>query len=303
MSDFIEENTNLFKFIVNKYGVFNEDNLIKFFKDDFYNNRLELNYESISDILKEIDRLVKGQNIKYEDIIYLGYGQSYACLAIGNACLKVGKKIDVEYEDYRLNPLYEKSLGEKVSLYVSQLANGKKASHNDVLDFYESIRESGGLCLDAKENNLGFVSEKLNSEKIYGVENDSEINKPYLLDYEDVIYLDEENIDYYLEWFGDDLDYKKLRFCHDYNEVLYHLFIQKRNELLQIEKEIAIKNDDIELAHSLEVQQIKNSEGLTNYYDSDYYEHDGDYPISNELLNLSKKNKINNFFNKFKRGR
>ncbi|MBQ7241141.1 MAG: hypothetical protein IJS56_06865 [Bacilli bacterium] len=303
MSEFIEENTILFKFIVNKYGIFNEDNLIKFFKDDFYNNRLELNYESISDILKEIDRLVKGQNIKYEDIIYLGYGQSYACLAIGNACLKVGKKIDVEYEDYRLNPLYEKSLGEKVSLYVSQLANGKKATHNDVLDFYQTIRESGGLWLDAKENNLGFVNEKLNSEKIYGVENDSEINKPYLLDYEDVIYLDEENIDYYLEWFGNDLDYKKLRFCHDYNEVLYHLFIQKRNELLQIEKEIAIKNDDIELAHSLEVQQIKNSEGLTNYYDSDYYEHDDDYPISNELLNLSKRNKINNFFNKFRRGR
>ena len=303
MSEFIDENTNLFKFIVNKYGVFNEDNLIKFFKDDFYNNRLELNYESISDIVKEIDRLVKRQNIKDEYIIYLGYGQSYACLAIGNACLKVGKKIDVEYEDYRLNPLYEKSLGEKVSLYVSQLANGKKATHNDVLDFYESIKESGGLWLDAKENNLGFVNEKFNSEKIYGVENDSEINKPYLLDYEDVVYLDEENIDYYLEWYGDDLDYKNLRFCHDYNAVLYHLFIQKRNDLLQIEKEVAIKNDDIELAHSMEVQQIKNNEGLTNYYDSNYYEHDGDYPISNELLNLSKRNKINNFFNKFRRGR
>ena len=52
MSEFIDENTNLFKFIVNKYGIFNEDNLIKFFKDDFYNNRLELNYESISDIFK-----------------------------------------------------------------------------------------------------------------------------------------------------------------------------------------------------------------------------------------------------------
>lgn len=303
MSDFIEVNTNLFKFIVNKYGVFNEGNLISFFKNDFYDNRLNLNYESISVILKEIEKLVKGQNIKYEDILYLGYGQSYACLAIGNACLKVGKKIDVEYEEYRLNPLYEKPLEGSISLYVSQLANGKKASHDDVLEFYKTIKESGGLWLDAKENKLGYVSEKFISEKIYGVENDSEVNKPYLLDYEDVIYLDEENIDYYLDWFGSGLDYKKLRFSHDYDDVYFHLFIQKRNDLLQLEKELAIKNNDLELAHSFEVQQIKNNEGLTNYYDSDYYEHDSEYPISNELLNLSKKNKVNNFFNKFRRGR
>jgi hypothetical protein len=46
---------------------------------------------------------------------------------------------------------------------------------------------------------------------------------------------------------------------------------------------------------------MKNNEGKTNYYDSDYYSNDSNYMISNELLAMDRKNKMSNFFNKFKR--
>ena len=48
---------------------------------------------------------------------------------------------------------------------------------------------------------------------------------------------------------------------------------------------------------------MKNNEGKVNYYDPDYYSDYDSYLISDELLALDRKNKINNFFNKFKRER
>ena len=166
---------------------------------------------------------------------------------------------------------------------------------------YIKIKESGGLWLDPKENNLGVVENPLNSAKIFNIDIDVDTNRLYLLDYGDLIYLDEENKDDFIKWYGNDLDYQNLINSHDFDDIYYHLFIQKRNDLLQIEKEIAIRNGDLELAHSYEIQQIKNNDGKTNYYDSDYYLNDQDYPISDELIAMDRKNKISNFFNKFKR--
>jgi hypothetical protein len=299
--DTIRNNESLYNFIINKYKSFNEDTLIEFFKNDFYSNRLSLSLEDINSIIKIMGDLTSKQNIKFESIIFLGFGQSFATFKIGDVVLKIGENMDVEYSDYRLNPLYEHDFDDGISLYVSQYASSKRVTHNDVLDMYQQIKDSGGIWLDPKENNLGYVEKQVNSPNLFNIDVDIDTNKPYIIDYGDLIYLDEENKEYYIKWYGNDLDYNNLIYSHDYNDIYFHLFIQKRNDLLEIEKEIAIRNGDLDLAHSFEVQQMKNNEGKTNYYDSDYYSNDSNYMISNELLAMDRKNKMSNFFNKFKR--
>lgn len=299
----IIENESLYNYIVKKYKVFNEETIIEFFKNDFYSNRLNLRLEDIKSIIKVIKDLIDKQNIKIEDILFLGSGQNFASFKIGNVVLKIGKNMDVEYSEFRLNPLYEKNLEDGISLYVSQYANSKKITHDDVLDMYIKIKDAGGIWLDPKENNLGVVETVVDSSRLFNIDVDINNNEPYIIDYGDIIFLDEENKDDYIKWYGNDIDYANLFKSHDFDDIYFHLFIQKRNDLLEIEKQIAVRNGDLELAHSFEVQQMKNNEGKVNYYDPDYYSDYDSYLISDELLSLDRKNKINNFFNKFKRER
>ena len=117
--DTIKENEYLYNYIIHRYKVFNEDTLIEFFKNDFYSNRLDLSLENIKYIINLISDLISKQNTKFEDVLFLGFGQSFAAFKIGDAVLKVGKNMDVEYSDFRLNPLYEHDFENGISIYVS----------------------------------------------------------------------------------------------------------------------------------------------------------------------------------------
>lgn len=86
-----QTNEKLCNLIVEKYGEFNFSTMRSFFLEDFFVSSRgrkidELDYYSILD---EISKLVDAQKLNLEDVDYLGFGQRYTSLGIGNAVLKI----------------------------------------------------------------------------------------------------------------------------------------------------------------------------------------------------------------------
>ena len=197
-----QTNEKLCNLIVEKYGEFNFSTMRSFFLEDFFVSSRgrkidELDYYSILD---EISKLVDAQKLNLEDVDYLGFGQRYTSLGIGNAVLKIGNTTEKVYDNpFRLAPVYKRDLKKDLGIYVSQRAKCGSIREKNVQDMYNAIRDAGGLWLDVKDENLGYIEERMDFSSIYpnqvGVNTvqDKEFpnyfGKYFVVDYEDIIFI------------------------------------------------------------------------------------------------------------------
>ena len=159
----LKKNTKVVEFIKTKYGKFDDDTLKEFFLSDFYvSSSWKMLPEDAYDEFKfELDRLLDFQGLSYEDLTFLGAGQTFSGLLVGDAVVKVGSKQYPVYSlPYRLNPIYKKELSGNCDLFVSRAAETKGISKKEVQDMYNRIRADGGIWLDVKEENLGCLMKK-----------------------------------------------------------------------------------------------------------------------------------------------
>ncbi len=199
ISDYV--NKPITQFIIEKYGKFNSNTLEEFICQDFVDLK---DKSSFAKVKKQIDNLLQFQNLRYEDIQYLGKGAKFHTLGIGNAVIKISNVFrpytQVLNIPFRLNPVYQESLGETQELYVSQRAQNRLITGQEVQNFYNIIRDNGGIWTDVKHDNLGYIDNLIDFSKLYGNPKEPPFGlsfKPYnghifLLDYGDTIFLNSE---------------------------------------------------------------------------------------------------------------
>lgn len=197
-----QANEKLCNLIEKKYGGFTLNTMKCYFLEEFFVSSRgrkidELDYYLIID---EIAKLVDAQGLSLEDVDYLGFGQKYTTLGIGNAVLKIGNTTEKIYDNpFRLAPVYKCNSKTDLGIYVSQRAKCGNITEKDVQKMYNAIREAGGLWLDVKDENLGFVDEKMDFSSVYPDQEEINIvqdkkfppynGRCFVLDYEDVLFL------------------------------------------------------------------------------------------------------------------
>ena len=185
-----------------KYGEFTPENMKKYFLEEFSvaSRGRKIDEDDYSAILSQIEILAKAQGLTLEAVDYLGFGQRYSTLGIGDAVLKIGNTTEKVYENpFRLSPVYKEDLKPDLGLYVSQRARCGKVPESAVQEMYNRIRNAGGLWLDLKDENLGYVDKMFDFSSIYPTqESPNEIQDKefddydgnlFIVDYEDVIFL------------------------------------------------------------------------------------------------------------------
>ena len=300
MGDSIGSNERITKYITEKYGEFSDSTFKEFIKNDF---GMKLSDSACECIKKQIDSLLKFQNLRYEDIQYLGKGQTFSTLGIGQAVLKVGETYS-EFSEvlpipYRLNPIYKEKIVEKdysdrnsedIYLYISHRANTDNITEEDTQKFYNMIRKQGGLWVDVKSDNLGRVKTMTNFSSLYGTPTKTQafdLNFPeykdnlFLIDYEDVVFLTpgirRNMIEDYAS--GDLRGYRVpnitpglLKSEKSAEEIYYELFISRSSNLLkyEINYQKSINNYALALKYSIYLREsIREAEQRLK--DSSYY--------------------------------
>ena len=291
---YIEDGDNIYNFIRKKYNSFSLETLRKFFKDDLYTSFDKLSDKAIDDIIYELDRLLTYQNLSYKDLVLCGSGQTYKVIEVGDAVLKIGSKIEIDNKPYRLSPVYEKRLNDSNKyIYVSQRANGRKVEYNEMLDFYSKVKDEGSLWLDPKQNNLGRVDNFLDFTNLYGTTFKNTNEDIYLLDYEDIVTVNDENRDKLLELYGTPEDIEVLNYDKDPGYFYKRIFIEKRRELLEVEKQIALRCGNFSYARKCDIRQQRLF--ANNSYGYEYNDE-----LSDKYLKEEKRFKIISAINKFK---
>ncbi len=253
---YIQNGDNIYNFIKKKYYVFSLGTLRKFFLEDFYTTFDKLGNNDVDNLIYELDRLIRYQNLSYKDLVLCGSGQTYKVIQVGDAVVKIGHEMGKDDRPYRLSPVFERRLGESNKyLYVSQRANGRKVSLNEVLEFYSKVKDEGSIWLDPKENNLGRVDHFLDFTKLYGTTFKHTNEGIYLLDYEDIVTINDENKDELLEYYGSPEDIEVLKNENDVQYIYRQLFINKRKDLLEVEKQIALRCGNYEYARWCDIRQ------------------------------------------------
>ncbi len=169
----------------------------------FLNNELE-NKIQINDlriIINLIKKTSEIQRLNLNEIEYLGKGQSYATFALGDFVFKIGPEMEMLNNPYQMLPFREDSLKDsEQKVYTTQRCKTSDIDENDVQQMYNRIRDAGGLWIDPKMDNLGYIERTINSELIQNNmvfyklnknlgENDSNY---YITDFEDIIFLTPE---------------------------------------------------------------------------------------------------------------
>jgi hypothetical protein len=291
---YIKEGDNIYSFIIKKYGLFSLDALHTFLRKDLYTTTDKLSDKDIGDVICELYKLIVHQNLSYKDLVLCGTGQTYKVIQVGDAVVKIGHKMIKDDKPYRLSPVYEKELNEsKKYLYVSQRANGRKVSYEEMLDFYSKVKEEGSIWLDPKQNNLGHVDHFLDFTNLYGTTFKNTNEGIYLLDYEDIITLTDDNREELIDHYGADEDKEVLRNEKDTQAFYHKLFIDKRRNLLEVEKQIALRCGYFEYARWCDIRQQRI------FADSTFgFNYNGE--LSDKYIKEENKMRIVSAINKFK---
>lgn len=291
---YIQVGDNIYNFIKKKYSVFSLGTLRKFFLEDLYTTFDKLGSNDVDNLIYEIDRLIRYQNLNYRDLVLCGSGQTYKVIQIGDAVLKIGHEMEKDDKPYRLSPVYEKRLNDSNKfIYVSQRANGRKVSFNEMLEFYLKVKDEGSIWLDPKQNNLGCVDHFLDFTNLYGKTFKNVNEGIYLLDYEDIVTINDENKDALLENYGSPEDIEILKDENDVQYIYRQLFINKRKDILEVEKQIALRRGNFEYARWCDVRQQRIvADGTFGYkYNNE---------LSEKYIKEENKFRIVSAFNKFK---
>lgn len=291
----MKENQNLNQNDEKRYRKWNEKSIKKFILFKIQDNNKDLTEEEKEKIWKnineEIKKLIKIQGINYDCIKFLGQGQRFWTISVGDAVIKIENKISESSKvlevPYRINPkyqktLYQKSDGSGIDLYISQKAETKGITLRDVQEMYNIIRRNGGIWLDVKEENLGFYDkEKIDFKKYYGKPKNFKLHRKinsysgniYIIDYEDVVFLDpkmiknsRENGKYtgygilgdgnvYLPYISiEALDKKNL------DDIYFEAYIKNSKTLLEFEKNYQKEKGNLKAVKKCETEEKKIQE-------------------------------------------
>ena len=253
-------------------------------------------------IVAEIDKLKQIQNLSDEDVDYLGLGQSFLGIGVGNAVLKIqnyiGSKRKVLEIPYRLNPKYQTTLYETkdgksvIDMYVSDRAITSGIKEDDVQKMYNIIRENGGIWLDVKDDNLGTLgNDTIDFKKYYKSIDNFKVSKKfpkyndnlYIIDYEDVVFLDKKLIKEakkdgrYTGWgrFGNGVPYMpdiKIDALNEksLDDIYFEAYIKNSSTLLEYEKRYQAERGNEEIVNKCEKElanKIKEREKRKRLYE------------------------------------
>lgn len=268
----IQANDKISKLVIEKYGEFSADTMKKYFLEDFFVGSVarkidEQDYESI---LEQIEKLASVQDLNLENVEYLGFGQRFSCIGVGNAVIKIGNTTEKVYENpYRIAPVYKQDLRKydrfvqksDLGLYVSQRAKTENIPENLTQKMYNLVRDDGGLWLDIKEENLGIVDRKMDFQKIYP--NQTGVNELYnkdfskydgnlfVIDYEDMLFLTPELREQIKNGTAYNVNYIPRELLVPENsddQIYYEAFIKKSNKLLKYEMNYQREKGDLTAA-------------------------------------------------------
>ena len=270
----IVANEKIADIIKSKYGSLSDENIKRYFMHDFYISSAE--YHITEDMYprfkEELDKVIDAQNLSLDDVLFLGAGQTFSGIGIGDYVLKVGsKKVPVYLLPYRLSPIHEAEISDRVGVFVSQKADTRGITEKDVQDMYNLIRDTGGIWLDVKSENLGRVtkdvkpidlgenqSENLNRFDADIPEYHGEI---FLIDYEDVVYLTpsiRKQIVNYEPVNINSIKREVVKDNTDVDEMYFQGYIINSNKLLGYEERYQRQKGNIEKANRCRAQAKEN---------------------------------------------
>ena len=109
----IQANDKITKLITKKYGSFSKENMKRYFLEEFFvgSSARKIDEQDYEVILEQMEKLAEAQGLTLEEIDYLGFGQRYSCIGVGDAVIKIGNTTEEVYENpYRLSPVYKQDL-------------------------------------------------------------------------------------------------------------------------------------------------------------------------------------------------
>ncbi|MBQ7409839.1 MAG: hypothetical protein IJW20_00460 [Clostridia bacterium] len=278
----IQANDKISKLIIKKYGEFSADTMKRYFLEEFFvgSRARKIDEQDYEAILEQIEKLASAQNLNLEDVDYLGFGQRFSCIGVGDAVIKIGNTTEKVYENpYRIAPVYKQDLkkyerfdqGTDLGLYVSQRAKTEKVPENLTQEMYNLVRDAGGLWLDIKEENLGFVDGKMDFKSIYPNQTDvnesANIDFPeyngnlFVIDYEDMLFLTPELKQKMLNGEAPNVNYvprELLKGDYTNDKIYFESFIKKSSKLLKYEMNYQREKGDLTAASKCFSELLKN---------------------------------------------
>ena len=268
-------NEKIVDVIKSKYGNLSDENIKRYFLEEFYisSSGYTLTEEMYLAFKQELDNLLNAQNLSYEDVTFLGAGQTFSGIGVGDLVLKVGSKRAPVYDlPYRLSPIYSVELSDRFGIFVSQKADTKNISEKDTQDMYNLIRDTGGIWLDVKSENLGRVKNKVDvsslgltkvNERLDSFDTNlaSYNGDEFLIDYEDVVYLTPQIREKILNYEPVNLNAIKreiVRDNTDIDEMYYQGYIVNSNKLLEYEERYQRQKGNIDKAERCKSQLKEN---------------------------------------------
>ena len=272
-------NEKITEVIRSRYGSLSDENIKRYFMHDFYISSAE--YHITEDMYpkfkKELDEVINAQNLSLDDAVFLGAGQTFSGIGIGDYVLKVGSKgVPVYLLPYRLSPIHEEVISDRVSVFVSQKADTRGITEKDVQDMYNLIRDTGGIWLDVKAENLGRVrsdikpidlGEDNTNVNTFDVELPEYNGDIFLIDYEDVVYLTPSIRKQIVNFEPVNINSIKREVVKDntdVDEMYYQGYIVNSNKLLGYEERYQRQKGNIEKAPIRLVNLANENGGLDN---------------------------------------
>lgn len=329
----IQTNEKITNLILEKYGEFNPENMKKYFLEEFFvgSSGRKIDEQDYESILIQMEKLTKAQGISLDDIEYLGFGQMYSTFGVGDAVIKIGNTTENVYENpFRLVPVYKQNLKPNLGLYVSQRARTTGVPERATKEMYNLIRDAGGLWLDIKAENLGYVDSKMDFSSIYPerVANNrfdrefSEYNgNLFVIDYEDIIFLEPSLKEKMLNGEAYNINSvprELLLGSHSNDEIYFDGFIKNSNKLLEYEMEYQRGKGNLSAASKCFSTYLKNEREIKQhrYVDEQRYRFDRNFSdignrfsikeIAMQIMqktNMTRLDKIIEFINTKKRAR
>lgn len=278
----IQTNDKISKLIIDKYGEFSTDTMKKYFLEEFFvgSTARKIDEQDYAIILEQIEKLASAQELNLENVEYLGFGQRFSCIGVGDAVIKIGNTTEKVYENpYRITPVYKQDLKKydrydqrtDLGLYVSQRATTENIPENLTQKMYNLVRDADGLWLDIKEENLGIIDKKMDFQKIYpnqtGVNELANKEFPkydenlFVIDYEDMLFLTPELREQIKNGTAYNVNYipRELLIPENSNDQIYfESFIKKSNKLLKYEMNYQREKGNVTAASKCFSELLKN---------------------------------------------
>ena len=267
---------------------------------EYLNRVLEkkIGTNDLKTLLELINKTSRIQKIDLKELEYLGKGQSYVTIALGDFAFKIGPEMSILKNPYQMLPFRKDNLEEsKQRIYTTQRCETFNINENEVQQMYNKIRDAGGLWLDPKEDNLGFFQKDVDVELLQNDVDFFNINKDlgkndsnyYITDFEDLVFLTPELVQQYMDEtsktmtlpYGNleggtvhnRISLKGINSLDNIQEIYEKRFIIRSQTLLRYEKKYQLQKGNEELVQRYEriLKGIDRAVKQQRYVDEQYY--------------------------------